>query len=185
MKQIENEIHPPIRRALEVCVQIMGIQRSAANILAVLYSKRNQAQNQLSSREISERTGLSISSVSVLCSQLESMGILARNSDGSGTTRGRRRGLYALEVGIEDMLSFGIRKQIQDVRRVYRELRVHSKSMRPSSEIDNKILDRAEVEVASFLSEHAQWIREDNQPIVVRNRRIKHNDLKESSLEHG
>ncbi len=176
MKPIE--INPPIRRALEVCAQIMGIQRSAANILGVLYSERNQSQRMLSTREISTMTGLSASSVSILCSQLESMGILARHSDNSGASRGRRRSLYALEVGIDEMFSFGIRKQIQDVRRVYRELRVHRKSVLASSENYSKVLNRAEVEVASFLSEHAQWIRDDIQLRTVRSLRIKQTDSK-------
>ncbi len=64
----------------------------------------------LSPEEICSITGFSRSSVSVIISQLEVIGIVDGLIDSSQTGRGRRRTLYSISGGLSSLTLFGIKR---------------------------------------------------------------------------
>jgi DNA-binding MarR family transcriptional regulator len=153
-----NDIYPLLRRALLLSIQSLGIQQSATDILFTLYLEKHTNQSALPNKEIAEKTGLSLSSVSALCSRLESEGILIKQSDDSSTGRGRRKILYELNMGINEILTLGLRKYVQEAARICRD----AKSQNIQNNQENKKLRNLhsvlENEMCSFIYENCQFV---------------------------
>ncbi|MFW9787741.1 MAG: MarR family transcriptional regulator [Candidatus Thorarchaeota archaeon] len=155
--QVESGYLAFVKRALGVSIEHLGIQRSATDILFILYIEKHETQSALSIRDIVRKSGLSLSSVSVLCSRLEALGILNRRSDDSSSGRGRRRILYELSMSIDELMTLGISKYIQEVGRICRDIKNFQRQNSPDGET-KELLDRLENEICSFLSEHRRIV---------------------------
>ncbi|MFW9808391.1 MAG: hypothetical protein ACFFE6_03330 [Candidatus Thorarchaeota archaeon] len=151
----KNDILPFLRRALLTGVEHLGIQRSATEILVILYLEKQKNNPALSIKEIVEKSNLSLSSVSVLCSRLEIEGILIRHSDDSSLGRGRRKILYEFAIGIDGLLALGTNKYIRDVGRICRDIKLYLKQNESDDNVHNELLSRLRNEICSFL-EHSR-----------------------------
>lgn len=160
--KIENNIHPFLKRALELSIEHLGIQRSATDILLVLFLEKQNNNPALSIREIVQRSTLSLSSVSVLCSRLEIEGILMRRSDNSSQGRGRRRILYEFAIGIDELLAVGISKYMKEIGRICRDIKLFKKQNVDTDISQNDILNRLESEICTFFSEHSRLASESS-----------------------
>lgn len=153
MKEINNENQDQIRRILEVGAQWMGLQRTTGSVLSTLYIHECRNREHLSIKRMSELTGLSTSTISVICSQLETLGIIIGQSDGPNETRGRRKIVFSLRMGIQDLLHLGIRNYMNQVRRILRDIET-IKDETDFKESESQLpMTRAASEIAQFLDE--------------------------------
>ncbi|MFW9806535.1 MAG: MarR family transcriptional regulator [Candidatus Thorarchaeota archaeon] len=150
--QTENDFPPILRRTLIASIEYLGIQRSAIDILFVLYLEKLKNQPSLSISEIVQKSGLSLSSVSSLCSRLEAEGILTSRNDDSRAGRGRRKILYEFNMGLDELLKLGIRKYLREVGRICRDIKMRQKKHESDDGIHKDLLNCLEAEICSFLS---------------------------------
>jgi DNA-binding transcriptional regulator GbsR (MarR family) len=158
LMQTNNDAYFLLKRVLAVSVQYLGIQSSATDVLSILYLARLEDQTALPIKEIVRRTGLSLSSVSVLCSRLEAEGILHKHTDDSGASRGRRRILYEFIMSIDDLLVYVMRKYLQDIGRVHREIKLHQIQDMKDDDIFKELLTKLENAVRSFLTNKGRLV---------------------------
>ena len=152
----DNDTPPFLRKLLAISTQYLGVQQSATDILVILYLERYKNEAALSIKDIMNKSGLSLSSVSVLCSRLEAEGILNRRADVSSEGRGRKRILYEFSISINDLLKIGLRKYMQEVERVYRDIKLYQKQNDDADTTFNEMVARLESEVVFFYSESSQ-----------------------------
>lgn len=157
--QTNNDTFFLLKRVLAVSVQYLGIQSSATDVLSILYLARLEDQTALPIKEIVRRTGLSLSSVSVLCSRLEAEGILHKHTDDSGMSRGRRRILYEFIMSMDELLVYVMRKYLQDIGRVYREIKLHQIHDIEDDNSFKELLTKLENAVCSFLTDGGRLAR--------------------------
>jgi len=145
---ISNEIQ--ITQILQIGAQWLGLQRTAGTVLTILY--RGESSQGLSVNEISLATELSLSTVSSVCSQLESLGILMRRSNSNQQGRGRRKAIFVMCVGIHDMLKMGIRRRMDQVGRISRDLDQILIDLKHGNPNEYAKVARAADEISIFLS---------------------------------
>ncbi|MHA1909789.1 MAG: winged helix-turn-helix transcriptional regulator [Candidatus Thorarchaeota archaeon] len=150
MARTPSEAYNHIDRLFQTISQWIGLQRTAGSILAALYADECEGKSRLSVSELSERTGLSLSTVSSICSQLETLGITMKQSDDSQNGRGRRKSVVSLRFGIDGLLRLGMTRHIDEVSRNLRdiELVLDRLGIEPSNSIQ-----RALSELSLFLAE--------------------------------
>lgn len=110
-----DEVSSFFEKILQICVEWLGLQTAATLILRILCT---QGGALLSTKEISAKTGLSLTSVSLTCTQLEALGVLKRETE-YHKRKGRPRKLISIEGGIYDLLKLGIKMHIDRVERVH------------------------------------------------------------------
>lgn len=153
MNTFQNEVQDTITRILQIGTQWMGLQRTAGVILATIYTQECTSDDRLSAKDISDMTGLSQSTVSSICSHLEALGIIIGQTDDSHKGKGRRRIVFSLRVNIVELLQLGIKKNVHDVHRVYKDIE-EIRNEHILEDITSQItLDRVAFEIAQFLSE--------------------------------
>ena len=153
---INNDIRPVLRRVFALSIQYLGIQQSATDILAILYLEKHMNESALSIKEIMRRTGLSLSSVSVLCTRLDAEGILEKRTDDSGIGRGRRKILYEFNMNLDDLFTLVLGKYIQEASRICRDIKSYQKQ-NSSKDVGFKVvLENLEAEICSFVTEHSR-----------------------------
>jgi DNA-binding transcriptional regulator GbsR (MarR family) len=118
MTRFLDDVNYQINRILRVCVEWLGLQRTAVQVLTTFYSDRSKANKDLTIIEISRITTLSQSTVSSICSQLESLSILEKRLDGTQKTTGRRRIIFCLRLDLGDLLKLGLSKNIRRVHSI-------------------------------------------------------------------
>ncbi len=153
MKEINDEAQNQIRRILEVGAQWMGLQRTSGAVLATLYVHEYINQEHLSIKSISEHTGLSTSTISPITSQLESLGIIVGQSDVANQTRGRRKTVFSLRMGIQDLLHLGIRNYMNHVRRILGDIETIKNETGFKESESHITMNRVVSEITQFLSE--------------------------------
>ncbi|MFW9800623.1 MAG: MarR family transcriptional regulator [Candidatus Thorarchaeota archaeon] len=147
-----DEIKIQINRILQVGVRWMGLQRTAATVLAALYFQDCKSESRLSAKEISNVTGLSSSTVSSICSQLASLGLIIKQTD-SQKGRGRRRSVFFLRGGLSDVLKLGIRRNLDQVRRILKDIDALRNGPNGSDTLNQMTINRITGEIGLFLSE--------------------------------
>jgi DNA-binding transcriptional regulator GbsR (MarR family) len=153
MKEINDEVQDQIRRILEVGAQWMGLQRTSGVVLSTLYIYESTNREQLSVKRMSELTGLSISTISSICSQLESLGIIVGQSDGSSQLRGRRKTVFSLRVDIQQLLQLGIKNYMNHVQRILRDIEAIRNETGFEDSDSHMTMDRVAYEITQFLRE--------------------------------
>lgn len=178
----ENDIPPILRRTFVASIEYLGIQRSATDILSILYLEKHKNQSALSINEIKKKSSLSLSSISVLCSRMEAEGILIRRTDDSGMGRGRRKILYEFAMSMDELLILGMRKYIHEIGRICRDIRLHQKQNVSDDGLYKELLDKLETEICLFFSENSRLANETN-PLWLGNKSNDDVDLKEKIVE--
>ena len=158
MIEIKGEIQHQIGRILGVCVELLGLQRTAAKVLAVLYMENNDSSKSLSLGKISKMTHLSQSTVWSLCSQLERLGILERQLDNSQYSRGRRKIFYSLRVGIDGLLKHGIIRNLGHVRQILDDIKIIKHELGNEDKESKMSISRVTQEICHFLEKTWQEI---------------------------
>ncbi|MHA2027074.1 MAG: hypothetical protein ACXACG_00320 [Candidatus Thorarchaeota archaeon] len=154
MREINDEAQDQIRRILELGAQWIGLQRTSGVILSILYIHECTDREQLSIRRMSELTGLSASTISTICSQLEAFGIIVGQSGKSNQTRGRRKTVFSLRIGIHDLLHLGIKNYMNHVRRILGDIET-IKNDSGFNDLDSHLtMDRVANEINQFLDEN-------------------------------
>ncbi len=153
MEEIIDEAHDQIRRILEVAAQWIGLQRASGVVLSKLYIHECTNQEPLSVKRMSELTGFSISTISSICSQLTTMGIIVGQSDGSSQIRGRRKIVFSLRMGIQELLQLGIRNYMSHVGRILSDIETIRNETGFKDSDSHVTVDRAAYEITRFLSE--------------------------------
>lgn len=150
MAKTPSEVYSHFDRLFQTAAQWIGLQRTAGSILAALYADECDGDSRLSVSELSERAGLSLSTVSSICSQLETLGITLKQSDDSQNGRGRRKSVVKLRLGIDGLLRLGMTRHLDEVSRNLRdmELVLEKLGVDPSNSIQ-----RALSELTLFLAE--------------------------------
>jgi DNA-binding transcriptional regulator GbsR (MarR family) len=108
---------PKVVRFFEESVERLGLSKNAGSVLAVLYAEKYNSGRKLSLEELAKATSYSRSSVTLILSQLKSLGIVQETMDSKQSGRGRRRILYDLEDGVKSpmaLLVAQIRACLQD-----------------------------------------------------------------------
>lgn len=164
MNEVNEEIEYQISRVLGVCVEWLGLQRSAANILAALYVLKNSSGKSLSMDELCKVSNLSHSTVSSICSQLESLDLVERQLDGTPNARGRRRLVFSLRVGIDGLLKVGCKRNINNVLRILGDIRLMIDKTQ-DEDIESEInIQKITEEICYFLEN--PWQNEDSEVCV-------------------
>ena len=88
-----DEVSIFFEKTLQICVEWLGLQTAATLILRILYLQHGTF---ISTKEISAKTGLSLTSVSLTCTQLEALGVLRRETE-YHKRKGRPRKLISIE----------------------------------------------------------------------------------------
>ena len=118
-----NEEILHLDRLYQIAIQLIGLQRTAGIILAALYRESCEHDSGLSVSELSEVTGLSLSTVSTLCSQLDSLGITAKQSVDQENGRGRRKSIVKLRMGIDELLRVGLNRYLNEINKIMHDIK--------------------------------------------------------------
>ncbi|MFW9979721.1 MAG: hypothetical protein ACFFEJ_16680 [Candidatus Thorarchaeota archaeon] len=113
-------------RLFQIAIQLVGLQRTAGIILAALYAESCENDSGFSVSELSEVTGLSLSTVSTLCSQLDSLGITAKQSVDQENGRGRRKSIVKLRLGIDELLRIGMKRYLSEINAVMHDIKTYA-----------------------------------------------------------
>ncbi|MFW9849584.1 MAG: MarR family transcriptional regulator [Candidatus Thorarchaeota archaeon] len=149
MTNLNNDSDIHIDRLFQTAAQWIGLQRTAGTILAALYSESSQDEK-LSVSDICDKTGLSISTVSSICSHLETLGIIVRQSEDQQQGRGRRKTVLSLRVGIDGLLRQGMNRYLEEISRILRDI---ESTMESSDFETGNSIQRALSEITLFLTE--------------------------------
>lgn len=153
MIQTINDVNYQIHRILRVCVEWLGLQGTTVKVLTTFYSERFDANNSLSINNLSRITQLSQSTVSSICSQLELLGILEKRLDDTQKTKGRRRIIFCLRLGLGDLLKLGLSKNIRLVHSILSDIQ-QVRTMTETTDLENEVkVDQVLKEVSRFLTE--------------------------------
>ncbi len=141
-----------ITKLLQITAGMLGLQRSAGSVLAALYLSDFESGGRMSSKEVSDVTGLSRSMISMVLSQLQSLDIIDTHLDVTKKQGGRRTMLYSLRMGVHDLLKLVIQKYLEQTQRILNDLE-QVKSGLPESDMESPlILDRVMSELILFLA---------------------------------
>ncbi|MFW9849578.1 MAG: hypothetical protein ACFFF4_10565 [Candidatus Thorarchaeota archaeon] len=88
----------------------LGLSEAARDTLALLLVEDYWSNEPLSPEEICSLTGYSRGSMSVVLSQLKSLGFIEGRTDVGQKGRGRRRVRYSMNQGLSGLVIFGLRK---------------------------------------------------------------------------
>ncbi|MFW9919682.1 MAG: MarR family transcriptional regulator [Candidatus Thorarchaeota archaeon] len=88
----------------------LGLSESSRDILALLLVEDYWTNEPLTPEEICDLTGYSRGSMSVILSQLKSLGFIEGQTDSGQKGRGRRRVMYSMNQGLSGLVLFGLRK---------------------------------------------------------------------------
>lgn len=153
MNKSDTEVLDSISKPLQIASDVLGLQKSAGAVLATLYASDFDSGERLSSKEISEATGLSRSMISMVLSQFESLGIIETHLDNSKKRGGRRTMLFSLRVGIHGILRLGIQRYLGQVQRVLGDLEDLKSSLETDDVNLRMVLDRVMSELVLFLTD--------------------------------
>lgn len=142
-----------ISKILQVTAEMLGLQRSAGSVLASLYLSDFEAGERLSSKDISNSTGLSRSMVSMVLSQMQSLDIIDTHLDASKKGGGRRTMLFSLRMGIHDLLKMVIQKYIEQIHRILNDLEQTKNQITDTDDASPLVLDRVMSELVLFLAD--------------------------------
>ncbi len=101
-------IKGPITRLFEKVAKWIGLSSNAGPVLAALIMEHYETGNRMSSDDICQVTGYSRANAGLIISQLEALGVIVGQRDYDQTGRGRKRVLYSIEGGFEDVFNLGI-----------------------------------------------------------------------------
>ena len=153
MTEFDTEIIDSISKPLQIASDVLGLQKSAGAVLSTLYASDFNSGERLSSKDISDATGLSRSMISMVLSQFESLGIIETYLDSSKKKGGRRTMLFSLRVGIHGLLSLGIQRYLGQVQRVLGDLEDLKSSLESNDVNLRMVLDRVMSELVLFLTD--------------------------------
>jgi hypothetical protein len=94
-----------------------------------------------------------MSTVSTICSQLESLGIIVRQASGRSEGRGRRKAVFTLRMGVHDLLKIGIRKNVDQVRRIMEDIEILRNGTNGNDKVSQSTINRVASEIGLFLME--------------------------------
>jgi DNA-binding transcriptional regulator GbsR (MarR family) len=151
-KVSRRNINHQINKILQIGTDWLGLQRTAANILAVLYKKGLVSTSGLSIKDIANESGLSPSTVSSICSNLESLDIIVKHSNGGKQGRGRKSSAYSMTIGIDELLRRGVSKSFERVHRVSRTVDQILASLTTHDSSTLALIAKAADEINQFLS---------------------------------
>ncbi|MFX0055190.1 MAG: hypothetical protein ACFFAX_00315 [Promethearchaeota archaeon] len=157
-KSIENGNHH-IEQLMRLGVELLNIPSTASSVLAALYKQRCNNEVPLSMKAISELTGLSVTTVSSLCTILESLGVLDRQSHFGSTGRGRRKILFSMRMGLNSFLSHSFRKHLKEIDRIYNEMKQANSRLKISTE-EKIVRTKAISEAKQFLADYLKFAEE-------------------------
>lgn len=164
-KSIEKENHL-VEQLLRNGTDLLKLPSTASSVLSVLYRQRCENGSPLSMKAISKETGLSITTISSLCTILESSGILDRQTQFGHSGRGRKKLLFSMRMNLHVFLSFCIRKHLNEIERISTEMKLRKLAPnRPTTEL--AFITRASAEAELFLSEHIHFLRESNSSVAA------------------
>lgn len=143
-----DEVSSFFEKTLQICVEWLGLQTAATLILRILYLQHGAF---LSTKEISDKTGLSLTSVSLTCTQLEALGVLRRETE-YHKRKGRPRKLICIEGGIYELLKLGIKMHLDRVERIHDAIKHLKPVMGNESKIVN--LDNLAQALGQFLGDY-------------------------------
>ena len=143
-----DEVSSFFKKTLQICVEWLGLQSAATVILRILYLQRGAF---LSTKEISANTGLSLTSVSLTCTQLEALGVLRCETE-YHKRKGRPRKLICIEGGIYELLKLGIKMHLDRIERIYDAIKDLKSVMGNESIIVN--LDNLVLALGQFLGDY-------------------------------
>jgi DNA-binding transcriptional regulator GbsR (MarR family) len=150
MGSMGHDAEAQIDRLFQTAAQWIGLPRTAGTVLASLYTESSGSDNRLSVNDLCKKTGLSISTVSSICSHLETLGIIVRQSEDQQQGRGRRKSVISLRVGIDGLLRQGMTRYLEEITRILRDIEILMET--PGSHNGTSI-QRALSEITLFLTE--------------------------------
>ena len=153
MIQTVNDVNYQINRILRVIVEWLGLQGTAVKVLTIWYGERYDANISLSIDDISRISRLSQTTVSSICSQLESFGILEKRQDDSQKTKGRRRIIFCLRLGLGDLLKLGLSKNINRLFDILSDIQQMKLKIDTMDKEDTEKVKQVLKEVSRFLTE--------------------------------
>ncbi len=108
MSDISLTDYSQLMRFFEKQVEWLGLPRNTGPVLTVLYLARYKDDAKMSIDDIADATHYSRSNVSLVVSQLETLGLIYGETDLSQTGRGRRRVLYSVDETEKTLIGLGV-----------------------------------------------------------------------------
>ncbi len=135
---------------MQVAVQWIGLQRTNGTVISALYIQDCTSNPWLSIGDICAITGLSLSTVSTICSHLETHGIIVRQVDESKKKPGRRKTMLSLRLGVGELLSIGMKMNVGKIGRILEDIKL----AKPGDAEDGSlaVLAKIEDEIETFLT---------------------------------
>jgi len=150
---IDEQLLNKVARLLAAGTPWIGLPRATSQVVSALYLHKCEHGGPLGQQEICDITHLSSSTVSMILSQLEAIGIVDRFIDNSYKSKGRRRLLFYLEMELNDLLYRGIKKVRAELQRILGDLHDFKQETSPSkNESTHLAIEKIERDVEIFLS---------------------------------
>lgn len=153
----KRNVNQQINKVLQIGVDWLGLQRTAVHILAVLYRKGLFSTSGLSVKEIAAESGLSQSTVSSICSSLESFDIIVKLTNGGQRGKGRKSSMYSMTIGLDELLKRGMRKSFERVDRVSRTIDQMLADINIQDSSTLTLIAKAADEINIFLSNSSEF----------------------------
>ncbi|MFW9864046.1 MAG: hypothetical protein ACFFEX_17560 [Candidatus Thorarchaeota archaeon] len=149
----ENRFHH-VEQLMRLGAELIKLPSTASSVLSILYHQRCTGGEPLSMKTISTRSGLSVTTVSSLCTILESSGVLDKQAQFGKTGRGRKKLLFSMRMGLHEFLSYCVTRHLKEIERLHREM----KNVEPfgtNSELNDMVVSKAQIETEQFLLEYS------------------------------
>ncbi len=143
-------------RFFEKQVEWLGLARNAGSVLAMLYLAKYKTDTRMSAEEISEATSYSRSSVGLILSQLEALGLVFGEGDYTQTGRGRRRTLYTIEESGSSLASLIVKKTVDRLQSSIHEIESLEKLYGADASFVTQMLDDFKKEALESLAVYSR-----------------------------
>jgi len=147
-------------RFFEKQIEWLGLARNAGPVLAVLYLTKYKTDTRMSAEEISESTSYSRSSVGLILSQLEALGLVFGEADYTQTGRGRRRTLYAIEESGSSLAALIVKKTVDRLQESIHEIESLEKLYEADAPFVAQMLDDFKKEALESFTTYSRSVTE-------------------------
>jgi DNA-binding transcriptional regulator GbsR (MarR family) len=151
-KANRRNINTQINKVLQIGTEWLGLQRTSSHVLGILYKKGLYSTAGLSIKSLVQESGLSQSTVSSICSNLESLDIIVKRTNGGQLGRGRKSAQYSMAIGIDELLRRGLNKCLERVDRVSKNIDQILTNISLHDNVTLALIAKAADEINQFLS---------------------------------
>ena len=151
-KANKRNINTQINKVLQIGTEWLGLQRTASHLIGILYKKGLYSTSGLSIKNLVQESGLSQSTVSSICANLESLDIIVKRTNGGQQGRGRKSAQYSMAIGIDELLRRGLNTCLERVDRVSKNIDQILANISLHDNVTLALIAKAADEINQFLN---------------------------------